>query len=46
MPNFQLPELNEEFEDDKESFREKLKITFIQIFGLVVGFTIMIVLNM
>ena len=25
---FQLPELNDEFEDDSESFREKIKITF------------------
>ena len=41
-----LPELNEEFEDDQEPFGEKLKITFIQICGLITGISIMIILNM
>jgi hypothetical protein len=43
---FKLPELNDEFEDDSESFREKIKITFIQVCGLITGISIMIVLNM
>jgi hypothetical protein len=38
--------MNEEFEDEDEPFIEKLKITIIQIFGAVVGITIMIILNM
>jgi hypothetical protein len=38
--------MNEEFEDDKEPFVQKLKITFIQTFGMIVGMTIMIILNM
>ena len=41
-----LPELNEEFEDEKESFSEKLKITFFQLFGMVTGITIMVCLNL
>ncbi len=43
---FKLPEMNEEFEDEDEPFIEKLKITIIQIFGAVVGITIMVILNM
>jgi hypothetical protein len=38
--------MKEEFEDSKESFFEKIKITFIQLCGLMLGYTIMIVLNM
>ena len=40
-----LPELNEEFEDDAEPFNEKIKITIIQIVGLLVGMSIIIILN-
>ena len=40
-----MPELNGEFEDEDEPFREKIKITIIQILGLIVGMTIIIVLN-
>lgn len=39
-----LPEIKEEFEDEK-NFKEKLKITVIQILGIGVGFIVMIVLN-
>jgi hypothetical protein len=41
-----LPELNEEFEDENESFSEKLKITFFQLFGIITGITIMVCLNL
>lgn len=38
--------MNEEFQDDKEPLVEKLKITFIQVFGSLSGYWIMIILNM
>lgn len=38
--------MNEEFEDQSEEFQEKLKITFIQVFGILFGYWIMILLNM
>ena len=38
--------MNEEFEDENESFSEKLKITFFQLFGMVTGITIMVCLNL
>lgn len=38
--------MNEEFEDESESFKEKIKITFIQVCGLITGISIMIILNM
>ena len=38
--------MNEEFEDEDEPFIEKLKITVIQIFGIIVGITIMVLLNL
>lgn len=41
-----LPEMNEEFNDDDETFIERIKITIIQIFGSMTGFSIMIILNM
>ena len=40
-----LPELNDEFEDEKEPFREKIKITLIQIMGLIIGMSIIVLLN-
>jgi zinc transporter ZupT len=41
-----LPEMNEEFENENESFVNKLKITFIQIAGFTTGIVIMVVLNL
>lgn len=41
-----LPEINEEFESASESFREKCKITLVQIAGMLTGYTIVIILNM
>ena len=41
-----MPELNEEFDDPKESFREKIKVTAIQLMGMITGMGIMILLNM
>ena len=38
--------MNDEFEDPNEPMREKIKITLIQICGILLGFTVMIVLNM
>ena len=38
--------MNDEFEEEDEPMPEKLKITAIQIFGILTGYTIMIVLNM
>jgi hypothetical protein len=38
--------MNEEFEDENEPMIEKFKITFIQICGLLTGYTVMTVLNM
>ena len=38
--------MNEEFEDSINSFTEKLKITFIQISGMCIGYTVIISLNM
>ena len=32
--------MNEEFNDENESFREKLKITGFQILGIIIGYTI------
>lgn len=37
--------MNEEFNDENETFKEKLKITGFQILGILIGFSIMIVLN-
>ena len=38
--------MKEEFENKKETFKDKLVITFIQLLGMVVGITTMIILNM
>lgn len=38
--------MNEEFEDESEPLAEKIKITYIQIMGLLSGYFIMIILNM
>jgi hypothetical protein len=40
-----LPEIVEEFENI-QPFKEKIRITFIQLAGLMTGFLIMILLNM
>ena len=42
---FKLPEIVEEFENAKP-FKEKIRLTFIQEFGLIVGILIMVFLNM
>lgn len=41
----QLPEINEEFENSKESLKEKVKITLVQISGMLIGYFIVIMLN-
>ena len=40
-----MPEMNEEFDDNKETLVEKLKITGLQILGISIGYIIMIGLN-
>ena len=40
-----MPELSEEFDDEKEPLKEKNKITLIQVLGIVIGMGVIIVLN-
>jgi hypothetical protein len=37
--------MNEEFQDEDESFKDKFAITFIQTFGILIGYSVMILLN-
>jgi hypothetical protein len=37
--------MNNEFEDENESLRDKFIITAIQVFGLAFGYTIMAILS-
>lgn len=38
--------MKEEFDKNKGPLKEKFLITFIQLFGMMIGITIMVILNM